>query len=187
MASSSPMPDSEAVLISDHLAARKLSEGQQANTLAAASTSEMSMTALPSHASQKPAGSKAARWAARASAKHASPETIILPGTDQEASAANTACAIHQARPCEMSRQDSIMHSHYDDKWYTRPLLGSAMEAWMIRAAEKKLHLPWADKFRDYCDETMLQKRGVPVDQILARRFHLNPAEVKRKVRIFLV
>jgi hypothetical protein len=51
----------------------------------------------------------------------------------------------------------------------------------MVRAAARQLHLTWAEKRHDYCDEMLLQRSGLSMEQIRARRYHLNPPDVNRK------
>jgi len=58
---------------------------------------------------------------------------------------------------------------------------GSALEAWLARAAAKELHVPWHGQRRDYVDEAhKLAKSGLSTAQIRRQRQHLNPPELAR-------
>ena len=118
------------------------------------------------------AGSKAARWAARAQQQSAA--AAGMSASEQSRLADQVA---DQQRAAALG--DPHNHPYQNGKWAIHPVANSAMEAWMARAAAKDLHLPWAEKRHD-ADEITLQRQGLSVQEIHARRYHLNSPEVDR-------
>ena len=137
----------------------------------------------PASAGASSASSKAARWAARVKKQTdlscTGPSTGQLPGAKVSGGSISFAEASSDP-PAPTSLTNPALHPYVNGAWSTRPVPHSAMEAWMIRAASKQLHLPWTDKCHDYSDETLLQKKGISVHQIHAQRFHFSPPELDR-------
>ena len=82
----------------------------------------------------------------------------------------------------EFSSTEPASHPYVNGFWASKPVAGSAMEAWMVRVAARQLHSTWTEKRRDYCDETLLLRGGLPVEQIHAQRYHYNPPDINRRV-----
>jgi len=126
---------------------------------------------VPAHAPVSTAGaSKAARWAARAMGQTGmSQATASTAGGDLQTlqTVQTTVLVPGSAAASEYPRPHP-------------PVPGSAMEAWMVRATAKQLHLPWQDKFRDYADEGYMHNVGLSEQDILAHRRHLNPPDIQR-------
>ena len=160
-------PPAEDKAVASKLHASELpAEGEATVSPASSDAAAAATAAAAGHpsASAAPGGSKAARWTARATNKSAE--------------------ALTQKQMPEFSSADPASHPYVNGFWATRPVAGSAMEAWMVRAAARQLHLTWAEKRHDYCDEMLLQRSGLSMEQIRARRYHLNPPDVNRKVSV---
>ncbi len=162
-------PPAEDTAVASKLHASELPAETQAaaspasrDATAAAASATPAAPACLTPAPAAPGGSKAARWTARATNKAAE--------------------VLTQKQMPEFSSADPASHPYVNGFWATRPVAGSAMEAWMMRAAARQLHLTWAEKRHDYCDEMLLQRSGLSVEQIRARRNHLNPPDINRKV-----
>jgi hypothetical protein len=119
--------------------------------------------------------SKAERWAARAQAAHAGPAPPAPeePERDAAAEAASaSACAskaagsaqapagVQKPAASQANQTPAFMQLVRQDRleWPApcQPVPGSAMEAWMLRAEAKQLHLTWREKITDYADEVHL-------------------------------
>ena len=81
----------------------------------------------------------------------------------------------------EFSSTEPASHPYVNGFWASKPVAGSAMEAWMVRAAARQLHSTWTEKCHD-SDEMLLLRSGVPVEQIHAQRYHYNPPDINRRV-----
>ena len=121
---------------------------------------------------------KAARWEARVTGATAvgAAESGAVSSMPAQGQCSNP--------PASKSLLIPSSHSYVNGNWAMWPVVGSAMEAWLARAAAKRLHLPWAGKCYDFCDETVLQRKGLSVQQIHAQRFHFNPPDLNRTVSV---
>ena len=72
-------------------------------------------------------------------------------------------------RPPEGSGKDGMLAAG--------PVCGSAMEAWMQRAAARHLHRPWVEKRRDYIDVEAQMKRGYSEQEVMQQVRAVAPAK----------
>jgi hypothetical protein len=107
-------------------------------------------------------GSKAARWAARAAAAGGQAPESARAGMHTQSLVQGHMLALPYPAIETAAR-------------------GSAMEAWLARAARKELHLEEPRKARDYADERHRVKHGgLTEQQVVRERAHLNPPELSR-------
>ena len=162
-------------------------------------------SAPPQQATVAAESSKAARWAARAAAARqqssqresleAAPTATVGTGSKTARWAARAAAAAQSVAPAATPADDGAegrdsarvhVQGQTDGLLWPAPetaAKGSAMEAWMARAAAKQLHVPWQNKIRDYADEVGALRRAkglLTADQIRRQRQHLNPPELAR-------
>lgn len=129
------------------------------------------------------------------SVKLASSDAVELKSSDATvtetvaaASSNSSETAVPANKPAELptmpefSSVEPASHPYVNGFWASKPVAGSAIEAWMVRAAAKQLHMTWAEKRHDYCDEILLQRNGMSVEQIHAQRYHYSPPEINCKV-----
>lgn len=117
--------------------------------------------------------SKASRWAARATAASAS------------AAGSQPSTKVDGEIPMAIFDTPELVQGQSSGGAWPAPEVaakGSALEAWLARAAAKDLHRPWHGKRRDYTDEQhKLAQSGLSAAQIRRQRQHLNPPELARR------
>ena len=132
-----------------------------------------------SQAADEVVASKLYALEAGVSVKPASSDAVKL--TSSNAAATARVAELPKLMP-EFSSTEPASHPYVNSFWASKPVVGSAIEAWMVRAAARQLHSTWADKRHDYCDEMLLLRSGLPVEQIHAQRNHYNPPDINRRV-----
>jgi len=131
---------------------------------------------------------KASRWAARATglktpAVPAAVSSTVATDPVQESSQTPPATAKQCVILAAAKAAGKLVQGHREALVFPAPEIvahGSAMAAWMERAAAKTLHLPWREKFRDYADENKKLASGLTKEEIRRQRQHLNVPELAR-------
>ena len=137
-----------------------------------------SVLLAPADASAAAGGNKTSRWLARASvtpvgSSGVAAVTAPTPGEQLDDPAAVARLGLTQGF------RDGCMRPP-DGGVAPPPLSGSAMEAWMRRAANKQFHVAWAEKRHDLVDTKAQSIKGYKPSEIAAQRRHLNPPDIAR-------
>ena len=129
--------------------------------------------------------SKASRWAARAAAAAASAPPTSVDGASTPSTSTTKDALDGGATPLDVFDAPTLVQGQSSGGAWPAPEVaakGSALEAWLARAAGRDLHRPWHGKRRDYADEKhKLAKSGLSAAQIRRQRQHLNPPELARR------